>query len=197
MSTKTVSREEEDIENCILFITTAPRMSSITRSITSRPTLTRTVFRDSTEEVATLKTAEIADTLATSLATLPSPEVNSDLEELETLAGLAKLCLEARDVQREDQEVSISLRALWKRSTHRRCESQIQHSAGCRHQGNGPENAQAQLQTLELRPQGRQRSSSQTHPRGKARMDHCVTPMHGIQYPQHQLQLSKNEARGD
>jgi len=104
MSTKTVSREEEDIENCILFITTAPRMSSIIRSITSRPTLTRTVFRDSTEEVATLKTAEIADTLATSLATPPSPEVNSDLEELETLAGLAKLCLEARDVQREDQE---------------------------------------------------------------------------------------------
>jgi len=104
MSTKTVSREEEDIENCILFITTAPRMSSIIRSITSRPTLTRTVFRDSTEEVATLKTAEIADTLATSLATPPSPEVNSDLEELETLAGLAKLCLEARDVKREDQE---------------------------------------------------------------------------------------------
>ena len=104
MSTKTVSREEEDIENCILFITTAPRMSSIIRSITSRPTLTRTVFRDSTEEVATLKTAEIADTLATSLATPPSPEVNSDLEELETLAGLAKLCLEARDVPREDQE---------------------------------------------------------------------------------------------
>jgi len=104
MSTKTVSREEEDIENCILFITTAPRMSSIIRSITSRPTLTRTVFRDSTEEVVTLKTAEIADTLATSLATPPSPEVNSDLEELETLAGLAKLCLEARDVQREDQE---------------------------------------------------------------------------------------------
>ena len=104
MSTKTVSREEEDIENCILFITTAPRMSSIIRSITSRPTLTRTVFRDSTEEVATLKTAEIADTLATSLATPPSPEVNSDLEELETLAELAKLCLEARDVLREDQE---------------------------------------------------------------------------------------------
>ena len=104
MSTKTVSREEEDIENCILFITTAPRMSSIIRSITSRPTLTRTVFKDSTEEVATLKTAEIADTLATSLATPPSPEVNSDLEELETLAGLAKLCLEARDVPREDQE---------------------------------------------------------------------------------------------
>lgn len=104
MSTKTVSREEEDIENCILFITTAPRMSSIIRSITSRPTLTRTVFRDSTEEVVTLKTAEIADTLATSLATPPSPEVNSDLEELETLAGLAKLCLEARDVPREDQE---------------------------------------------------------------------------------------------
>merc|ERR1712010_421579 len=104
MSTKTVSREEEDIENCILFITTAPRMSSIIRSITSRPTLTRTVFKDSTEEVVTLKTAEIADTLATSLATPPSPEVNSDLEELETLAGLAKLCLEARDVKREDQE---------------------------------------------------------------------------------------------
>ena len=104
MSTKTVSREEEDIENCILFITTAPRMSSIIRSITSRPTLTRTVFKDSTEEVATLKTAEIADTLATSLAMPPSPEVNSDLEELETLAGLAKLCLEARDVPREDQE---------------------------------------------------------------------------------------------
>ena len=105
MSTKTVSREEEDIENCILFITTAPRMSSIIRSITSRPTLTRTVFSTSTEEVATLKTAEIADTLATTLALLPpSPEVNSDLEELETLAGLAKLCLEARDVLREDQE---------------------------------------------------------------------------------------------
>jgi len=51
-----------------------------------------------------LKMAEIADTLATSLATPPSPEVNSDLEELETLAGLAKLCLEARDVKREDQE---------------------------------------------------------------------------------------------